>query len=277
MTDEPIIAPKAPGRDLPTATAVGVALAALFLVSLFWGRLPFTIVVSLLVVAGVWEAGTELGKVGLKVDPLAAIAGSLAPIWLAHTDGPSGQTTGLAVMFLLAVAAQFVDKERTDILRRLSVTVFLGMWVGFLASFAILLRAQPDGAIVALAVIGAAIFTDIGGYAVGARFGRTKIAPRISPNKSLEGLAGGLVLAMVMAAIVLPWASDLFGIGSAVAMALVVGFAGFVGDLAESMIKRDMGIKDFGALFPGHGGVLDRVDGILLALPLGYLAIDLLR
>lgn len=168
---------------------------------------------------------------------------------------------------------QFLDKEREDAFRRAAVFVFLAIWVGLLASYAVLLRSVPDGTIVALAVIGAAIFGDIGGFAVGVKFGRTKIAPRISPNKSLEGLIGGMVLSGALAAFVLPAASPLFDVGNAIAIGVLCAFAGFVGDLVESLIKRDVGIKDFGALIPGHGGVLDRVDGILVALPVGWFVV----
>ncbi|MFT5223041.1 MAG: phosphatidate cytidylyltransferase [Glaciecola sp.] len=264
------------GRNLPVATAVGVALAVIFLASLFAGPLAFAVVISITIALGVWESSTELGKAGLKVDARAAVLGSTAILWLAYRDGTDGQATGVAIAFALAVAVQLLDRNRQDVLRRLAVTLFLSVWLGLLASYAVLLRARPEGDIAALAVIGAAIFTDIGGFAFGVKFGKTKLAPKVSPNKSLEGLLGGLFVAAALAALVLPQVSDLFNVRSAIAMALLAGGGGFLGDLTESMIKRDMGIKDLGSHIPGHGGVLDRVDGILLALPLGYFAIDLL-
>ncbi len=263
------------GRDLPVAIAVGVVLAALFLGSLFAGALALTIVISLLIVLAVYEAAIEFDKVGIQVEPWTTTAASLSTIWLAYHLGFEGQVAGMAITFGLAVAVQMIDRHRTDVLRRLAVTVFLGIWIGLLASYAVLLRQQVDGEVVTLAVIGAAIFADIGGFAVGVNFGRTKIAPAISPNKSLEGLIGGLVLAAVVAAVVLPQVGDRFTVGASIAVALLAGVGGFLGDLAESMVKRDVGIKDFGHLIPGHGGALDRVDGILLALPLGFYALAL--
>ena len=261
------------GRDLPTAIIVGVLLAALFLGSLFAGKVWLTLVITLLIVPAMWEAAKELEGVGIKVEPFAVMLGPVAIVWLTYNDGQGGQASGVMICFALAVAAQLLDQERTDVLRRMAISLFLMVWVGLLASYAILLRSLPDGQIAALAVIGAAIFGDIGAFAVGVKFGRTKVAPSLSPNKSVEGLVGGLVVAGLLAALVLPGQSVLFDVTSAVIVGLLAALGGFFGDLVESMIKRDLGIKDFGRLIPGHGGVLDRVDGILVALPIGWFAI----
>jgi phosphatidate cytidylyltransferase len=264
------------GRDLPTAIAVGVVLAGLFLGSLAWRPLAFTFVVAGLVAVAAVEAGAELRKVDVPTAVPAVLLGSLVTVFGAHRSGHAGQAAGVLVLFVAATAWLLADPDRRDVVRTIAMTVMLGLWLGFLASFAILLVTRPgDGRLAVLAVVGAAIFGDIGGYAVGVRFGRTKIAPSISPNKSVEGLVGGVVVSALLAAIVLPLLGDLFTPWTAVVVAVVSVLAGFVGDLTESMVKRDLGVKDLGSILPGHGGILDRVDGILVALPVGFFAIAL--
>jgi phosphatidate cytidylyltransferase len=195
----------------------------------------------------------------------------------AYRSVHAGQAVGVLVLFLGTIAWLLADARRHDVVRTLATTLLLGLWTGFLGSFAVLLVNRPeDGAIAVLAVIGSAVFGDIGGYATGVMLGRHKIAPHISPNKTVEGLVGGVVVTAVLAAVVLPLVGDLFDVTSAVAVAVVCVLAGFVGDLTESMIKRDLGVKDLGRVIPGHGGILDRVDGILLALPVGFYVVSLL-
>lgn len=265
------------GRDLPVAIAVGLVLAAIFLGSIFWHPLAFTVVVAGFAVVACIEAAAELRRVSWAPAVPAMVLGGLVTVFGAYRSQHAGQAAGVLVLFLGAILWLLADPERRDVVRNLSMTVLLGIWTGFLGSFGVLLVNRPDdGAVAVLAVIGAAIFGDIGGYAVGVRFGRTKIAPSVSPNKSAQGLVGGLVVSSVLAALVLPLFGDLFTPATAAVVAVVCVLAGFVGDLAESMVKRDLGIKDFGSILPGHGGILDRVDSILMALPVGFFAIALL-
>ncbi|MBW3658287.1 MAG: phosphatidate cytidylyltransferase, partial [Actinobacteria bacterium] len=180
-------------------------------------------------------------------------------------------------LFFGAVAWELADGGRRDVVRSLSTTLLFGLWLPFLASYAVLLISRPvDGAVATLAVVGGAIFTDIGGYFVGTRFGRHKIAPSVSPAKSWEGLLGGLVLSALIGALVLPNIGDLFDVPTAIVLPVLAGLAGFIGDLTESMVKRDLGVKDLGTIIPGHGGVLDRVDGIVFALPVGYYVLEVM-
>ena len=207
---------------------------------------------------------------GIELTELVCVFG-------AYRSQHAGQAAGVLVLFLGSMLWLMADPERRDVVRNLTMTVLLGVWIGFLGSFGVLLANRPeDGVVAVLAVVGAAIFGDIGGYAVGVRFGTHKIAPSISPNKSWQGLVGGLVVSATLAAFVLPRVGELFTPATAAATAVVCVLAGFVGDLAESMVKRDLGIKDFGAILPGHGGILDRVDGILMALPVGFFAVAVL-
>lgn len=265
------------GRDLPVAIAVGVALAGVFLGSIFWHPLAFTAVIAAFVVVACIEAAAELRRIGLVTGVPAMVLGGLVTVFGAYRSQHAGQAVGVLVLFVGAILWMLADPERRDVVRNLTTTVLLGIWIGFLGSFGVLLVTRPEeGATAVLAVIGAAIFGDIGGYAVGVRFGRTKIAPSVSPNKSLEGLLGGIALSAGLAAVVLPLVGDLFTPVTAAVVAVVSVLAGFLGDLTESMVKRDLGIKDLGRVLPGHGGILDRVDGILMAMPAGFYAVVLL-
>ncbi len=263
------------GRNLPMAIAVGLALAGVFLGSLFWHPAAFALVVAALTVVAYVESDQVLRGVGLRLEAPVLIVATIVMLFGAYEAQHAGQVVGLGVLVLGGVLWQLSDSARADVARRLSMTLLFGLWVGFLASFAVLLVNRPDGAVAVLAVIGAVVLTDIGGFAFGVGLGRHKIAPSVSPNKSWEGLVGGLVVAVATAALVLPLLGDTFDATSAAIVALTCGLAGFLGDLTESMIKRDLDVKDLGRVLPGHGGVLDRVDGILFALPVGYYAVEL--
>jgi phosphatidate cytidylyltransferase len=265
------------GRNLPVAIAVGVVMAGLFLVTLFWHPVTFAVVVGILVCVAYLEVDRVLRTVGTRLQVPVLIVSTLAMLFGAFDARHAGQMVGVLVLFLGAVVWQLADRDRSNILERLAVTVLFGLWVGFLASFAILLVARTDAAAMGvLAVIGSAILSDIGGYAFGVAFGRHKVAPTVSPNKTWEGLIGGLVLSTAGAALALPLLDERYTWLLAAAIGFACGLASFVGDLLESLIKRDLGGKDLGGLLPGHGGVLDRVDGILVALPVGYLLLHFL-
>ncbi|MEX0835762.1 MAG: CDP-archaeol synthase, partial [Nitriliruptor sp.] len=252
------------GRDLPLAIGVGVLLAGIFLGSLFWHPVAFSLVVAVLVALACVEAGRVLRSVGLQLEVPVLLVASAVMMFGAYEARHAGQAVGVGVLFIGGVLWQLSDPQRRDVVRTLATTVLFGLWVGFFASFAVLLITRPEGAVVAtMGVIGAAIFADIGAYGFGVAFGKRKIAPSVSPNKTWEGFLGGLAVATLLAVIVLPQASDLFTVLDAAILALLCGSAAFIGDLVESMIKRDLGLKDLGDLLPGHGGVLDRVDGIL--------------
>lgn len=266
------------GRDLPVAVASGVLLAILMLGSIFWHPLAFTVLVAALVLVAVVESGQVLRTCGVPVAVPVLLVSSVVMLFGAYRGGANGQVIGVLALFLGAVVWELADAQRRHVVRSLAATLLLGLWVPFLATYAVLLISRPaDGVVATLAVLGGAIFTDIGGYFVGTRFGRHKVAPSVSPGKSWEGLAGGLVLSGVLGALVLPAIGDVFDLTGAIAVPVLAGLAGFVGDLTESMVKRDLGVKDLGAILPGHGGILDRVDGILLAMPVGYYVLEVLR
>ncbi|HSK23556.1 MAG TPA: phosphatidate cytidylyltransferase [Egicoccus sp.] len=265
------------GRNLPIAIAVGVVLAAVFIGSLLWHPIAFAAVVAALTCIAYVESGRVLATVGLQLEVAVAILATLVMLFGAYEARHAGQAVGVGVLVIGGILSQLSDSQRTDVVRTLAVTMLFGLWVGFLASFGVLLVSRPSGGVLAVfGVVLAAALTDVGGYAFGVAFGRHKVAPSVSPNKSWEGLVGGLLLAVVVLALLLPQFGDTFTWRTAAALALACGVASFIGDLTESMFKRDLGVKDLGDVLPGHGGVLDRVDGILLALPVGYFVVELL-
>ena len=259
------------GRNLPVAIAVGVVMAGLFLTSLFWDPLAFTVVVAVVIAVAFIESDRVLTPVGHPLQLSVLLLTGLILSFGTYLLGHIGQIVGVLVLLVGAVLWQLIEGESRPAVRTISTTVFFGLWVGFFGSFAVLLVQLPGvGPLAVLAVIGAAILSDIGGYAFGVTLGRHKLAPRVSPNKTWEGLLGGLVVATVAGAVVLPLFDERFSIPIGALIAGTAAVASVVGDLAESMVKRDLGVKDLGDVLPGHGGVLDRVDGIIFALPFGY-------
>jgi phosphatidate cytidylyltransferase len=156
-----------------------------------------------------------------------------------------------------------------------SAATLIAVYVPFLAGFAALLAAEPDGHWRVLLMLAVVVLTDTGGYVAGVFLGRHPMAPAVSPKKSWEGLAGSLLAAAAGGAVGLPvlfgvdwWWGVLFG--------LLVAGAAVLGDLAESLLKRDLGVKDMSSLLPGHGGLMDRLDSILFAAPAAYLLLGAL-
>jgi phosphatidate cytidylyltransferase len=155
----------------------------------------------------------------------------------------------------------------------IALTLLVFLWIGIFGAFAgILLAPDPGGTGFLLGVVICAIGADVAAYFAGRAIGRTPLLPNVSPNKTVEGLVAGAIAAIVLGGIVgstlHPWADK--GIGAGLALGLVVAITAPIGDLAESIIKRDLGLKDLGSFLPGHGGFLDRFDAILFTLPAAY-------
>jgi phosphatidate cytidylyltransferase len=258
------------GRNLPVAIAVGVVLAVVFLGSLWWDARAFVVVVALAATLAYVESGRVLAGIGRRLLVPVLVVATIAMLVGAFLAGPAGIVPGLLVLLVGAVGTQLIARDRRGVVDTLGLTALFGLWVGLLASYAVLLIVRPDGPLVVLAVVGAAVLGDIGAYGFGVAFGRHKLAPSISPAKSWEGLVGGLLVAAVAAGGVLPLLGDTFTPLTGALFGVTIGAAAAIGDLVESLIKRDLGLKDLGDVLPGHGGVLDRVDGILVALPVGY-------
>jgi phosphatidate cytidylyltransferase len=155
----------------------------------------------------------------------------------------------------------------------IALTLMVFMWIGFFGAFAgLLLAPDPGGTGLLLGVVICAVGADVVAYFAGRAIGKTPLLPDVSPHKTVEGLVAGGIAAIVLGGIVgsvlHPWADQ--GIGAGLALGLLVAISAPIGDLAESLIKRDLGLKDLGSFLPGHGGFLDRFDSILFALPAAF-------
>jgi phosphatidate cytidylyltransferase len=257
------------GRDLVAATLVGAGLIALVALALALPPFALTVLVGALLVGASLELDGLLKDLGRPVHVDVLVLSTLLLLPLTQVLGQRGQAIGLTVLAIAALLRSLADRGRSDVVGTVSRTVLIGVWLVGLASYAVLIRALEEPVVLLVTVLGAAAAGDTGAYLVGSRIGRRPIAPRVSPNKTWEGFLGGVAAAGVLAAAVLPRDGS-SSVARGVLVGVAVGLAGFLGDLVASMVKRDLGVKDLGRLLPGHGGVLDRVDGLLLALPVGY-------
>ncbi len=260
---------KGAGRNLPVAIASGVALAGTFLLTVFFSPNAFLVFWSLLVVIGLFELDKGLRIKGARPALPVTIGAGLVMVVGAYTHGTPAQALGLALLMVGGLAWVLVDVGRVNVVASIGGTCLMGLWVPFLASYAPLLLARPDGRWYLTACVLLTVFGDIGAYAFGYRFGRHKLAPTISPGNSWEGLAGGLVTGLLVAALIVTRFPG-FDLALAAVVAVACVAAGTVGDLAESMVKRDLGVKDLGGFVPGHGGIMDRADAVIFALPVAH-------
>ncbi len=262
------------GRNLPAALAVGGGLGAVVVLSLLWWRPAFLVVVVAAIAAAIWEMVRATGASGAHPPLVPLLGGGVLMTGLAWFAGPEGLSIGLFVT-VLAIIGWRLGRGPAGYQRDVGAAILIAVYVPFLAGFAVLLAVPDDGHWRVLAALGLVVLTDTGGYVAGVFAGRHPMAPSVSPKKSWEGLAGSLVAAAAGGAIGMVilfdltwWAGALFG--------LAVAGAAVLGDLAESLLKRDLGVKDMSGLLPGHGGVMDRLDSILFAAPTAYLLFVLL-
>lgn len=261
------------GRNLPLAIATGVSLAGVFIGTLYWHPLANLTFVFALVVVAVLELGSALTDTGARPATPVLIAVGAVAVYGTHYGGTAGQAAAVALLLAgAAVWAMFVGPGSGRVVGTVGATLLIGVWVPFCASFFALLLGRPDGIWYVMATIALTVSADIGAYGVGVAVGRHKLAPRISPGKTWEGLFGGLATVLVLAATVTSRLPG-FDLVAALVLAVTVTFAATVGDLTESAVKRDLGIKDLGRILPGHGGIMDRVDSIIFALPAAHFAL----
>lgn len=268
--------PTRPGRDLRAAVVVGVALLAALVGALAGPPWLLAAVVLVLLGAGLVETGGVMAGAGRPVDVDVLVVVAAAAVAGALLADERGLLVAVALLPVAALLRGVLRGGGDGVLDRVGRTVLLGAWVVGLGAHAVLLRGGDGGATAVLAVVGVVAVADTAAYAVGSRLGRRPLAPRISPNKTVEGVVAGVVAAGLLGAVALPAVALLGDPLRAAAFAVLVAAAGVLGDLAESMLKRDLGVKDLGRALPGHGGVLDRVDALLLALPVGYHLLALL-
>ena len=256
------------GRNIPTAIGVGVSLGALVLASLLLRKEGFLAVVIVASCLAVWELRDGLARGKIKVPLVPSMVGAVTMITASFVGGGQALTVCFGLT-CISVLLWCVSDGVQGSVRDITGGIFVAAYVPLLASFSSLLLWAPDGAKRVIVFIAVTICSDIGGFAVGVIAGRHPMAPSVSPKKSWEGAAGSVVVCVIAGVgtvmVMLGgswWAGAILG--------LAVAVAATVGDLTESTIKRDLGIKDMGSILPGHGGLMDRMDSLLLAAPVAW-------
>ncbi|MGW2401293.1 phosphatidate cytidylyltransferase [Kitasatospora sp. NPDC001664] len=259
------------GRNLQAAIGVGVGLGAVIVASLFFVKVLFLFVVMAAVGVGIWELTsrlTERKQVSVPLVPL--VAGGIAMLAAGYWAGPEWAAAALALTGL-AVMVWRMSQPPENYLRDITAGIFTAFYVPFLATFVVMMLAADDGPWRILLFLVVTICSDTGAYAVGYKFGKNKLAPTISPGKTREGLAGGIGLSMIAGALLMQYVIDDGVWWQGLILGACAAVTATLGDLAESMIKRDLGIKDMGTLLPGHGGIMDRLDSLLPTAPVVWL------
>ena len=257
------------GRNLPAALAVGLALGALALLTLFTIKVLFLVVVGVAVALALWELTRALRSKDIHLPLVPVAAGGLVMIALAYWRGERPLVAAFAIT-VIAVMSWRLHGAPAGYLRDVTAGLFALAYLPLMASFVALMLAPSDGPRRTIVFLVLVVCSDVGGYAAGVLVGRHLLVPMISPKKTWEGSAGSVLACVVAGAIMLPtllhaavWQGVVLGVAAVVAATL--------GDLSESMIKRDLEIKDMGTVLPGHGGALDRIDSMLVSAPVVWL------
>jgi len=266
------------GRDMQQAVIVGVGLVALLLVCALIGPKALVALVTAVVVLATAEFFTATRRAGYHPAVPVGLAGSGGMVLAAYWRGEAAIPLVLFLVVVTSLCWWLFDAGPGDhAVVNIGITIFGILYVGGLGSFAALLLKFPDGVGMLFGAILVAVAADIGGLFVGQRMGRSPLTAA-SPHKTVEGFFGGIVVAVVASCAVLgvvgvfPWSFM-----DALILGVVGGVMTPLGDLCESRLKRDLGLKDMGSLLPGHGGVLDRFDGLLFVLPATYYVVRLLE
>lgn len=250
------------GRNLRAATIVGVALLAAIGVALFLSPVVFTVFVTVVILLAVHELMSALEQKLPMLMRLSMYLATLALLWSAFWGGAAHVLGTLvsSVLWLLTIRLAF---GQSNYVAHVAKATLILMYAPVLASFAVLLVTADQGVKKIIALVLLTVATDLGGYVAGVLFGAHPMAPSISPKKSWEGFIGAML--MQLATGIALWVflfQNAWWKGAIVAIIMV--FTATFGDLIESMIKRDLGIKDMSSLLPGHGGIMDRLDSLLV-------------
>ncbi len=256
--------------DMLVRVVTGLGMAAIALLCLWLGRAPTMVLATVIVTLATFELMTALHTRGFRPAVMIALLGAVTIVPLAYERGEFAFPFVFAILTVFTLLWFLLEVSHARPTVNVAVTIGGFMYTAGLGAFAGLLLVYQDGVGLVLGVAIPVIAYDVIGYFVGSQFGKSRLAPHISPNKTVEGLIGGMAGAIIVSVLVVkqitPWGS----LGHAFLLGVTVAVMAPLGDLAESMLKRDLGIKDFGAILPGHGGVLDRFDAILFCLPAVY-------
>jgi phosphatidate cytidylyltransferase len=267
--------PPSGGRNVPIAVAVAVGMAAVALLAFSLGPAVAVTLVTILIVVAAAEYYNALQQAGHQPATLLGLAATGGLLIAAYNYGYAAYPVVLFLTVVFGLVWYLVGVQEERPVLNLGATMLGIAWVGGLGSFAALMLATDGfGAPMLVAAVIATVGYDVGAFFIGKQFGKNPLSP-VSPNKTVEGLVGGMLFAIVLTTLVV--GNGLFssyggfeGIGNAALLGLAAAILAPLGDLSESLIKRDLGVKDMGAVLPGHGGLLDRFDGLLFVLPTTY-------
>lgn len=268
--DEPAAPParSRAGRDLRAAIGVGLLLGAVVVATLVIDPRAFLVVVAAAICLGAWEVRRALTTHGFAVPLVPLMLGAVGMIASAYLRGAEA----LVITFGLTVVALLVWRVADGLAgaaRDLSAALLVAFYPVFLGGFASLMLAESDGRQRIILFVLVTVASDVGGYAAGVAFGKHPMAPSLSPKKSWEGFAGSVLACAAVGAVAMPLLlGGLWWTGAA--LGAVAAVAATTGDLIESSIKRDLGIKDMGTLLPGHGGLMDRLDSLVVVAPVAW-------
>ena len=263
------------GRKLLPSILVGLTLIALVWLTLAYARVLFAVLVAVAVALGIREIARAFAAAGTQISMRLLI---LATLGLTYATWIAG-VEGLAIATAIALPVLLISRLRKgpqDFVKSATATTFALIYLPFLAGFLVLLGRPEDGLARVMTFVVLVGCNDTFGYLVGVMTGRHPLVPSISPKKSWEGLAGSIIFTSIGGALSFHYILDLqWWIG--VLVALMIVFTATSGDLIESAMKRDLSLKDMGSLLPGHGGMLDRLDSVLISAPALYLALELVK
>lgn len=256
------------GRNLPAAISVGVGLAALALVTLFLSSTAFMVLIVVAVVLALWELAGAFARINRELVLAPAWVGGIGMVVSARFLGLEAVLGALTLTVVAVVIWKLLDGPTDQTVPDIMVTTFSLVYIPLMASFVVLLLNSPHGVPAVITWIALSVANDLGGWAFGIMWGKHPMAPKISPKKSWEGFAGSLTFSIAVAIGTMIWLGGSWWWGTP--MAILTTIAATTGDLVESLIKRDVGLKDMSNLLPGHGGLMDRLDSLLMVAPIVY-------
>ena len=250
------------GRNLPLATAIGLVLISLVIASLFINKYAFLVLALTALLLAAREIVTQWSKTkNVSASfPLVSLS-ILAMTVLTVIYGITGLIFSFIGSILVNLTYSFISRKKSSFRSIFGISLFIFSYLGIFGSLAMLMLRPDDGAGRVFLFIAITALSDTGGYLTGILIGRHRIAPNISPKKSYEGLAGSVIFASLFASLIGPKFVEI-QFSEGLIIGVVLAISGTVGDLFESSIKRKLGIKDFSALIPGHGGMFDRLDSL---------------
>ncbi|MFD0904709.1 phosphatidate cytidylyltransferase [Actinomadura sediminis] len=262
------------GRNLPMAIGVGAGLGALVLVSLYTVKEIFLGVMVLFLFLGMRELTDAFKSRDIRVPFIPVATGMVATPVVAYIWGSTAVVAAVSLTVLALLVTRMTEGS-DGYVRDVSAGALTSGWLVLMGGIVALLMAPDDGDHRIVIFIATTVASDIGGYFAGSFLGKHKMAPTISPKKTWEGFTGSALTCMIVGGWLVWWLLDGGQIWHGVVIGLAAVVTATVGDLIESMVKRDLGIKDMGSLLPGHGGVMDRLDSLVATAPVVWLLLEL--